>query len=115
MNQTFHITESVIRALSDDEVRATCEGLREMGLFHLPYPTVDVIVPTDSVIVVGGKAPENKFGPEHWVRITIDETCTESLISFEISGRRVYDSEVYLSRMAGKSRDGWKSVTGPFG
>lgn len=110
MNQTFHITAEVISALSEIEVRATCKGLREMGLFHLPYPTVDLIVPTDSVMTVDGKRPDKKFGPDHWIRITLDETCTESLITFEMNGRPIYDSKIYLDRMAGKHPTAWKSM-----
>lgn len=89
MNQAFHITEEVLSALSDEDVRATCEGLREMGLFHLPYPTVDVIVPANDVIVVNGKRVGG-FHADDWVRITLDEACEMVLLSFEFRGHVIF-------------------------
>lgn len=94
MNQAFHITEDVLHALSDEDVRATCEGLREMELFHLPFPTVDVIVPTDAILrnQATGKPFDDKLGPEHWTRVTLDETCEQVLISMEWRGRVVINA-----------------------
>lgn len=38
----FTIGHDVITALSPEEVAATCRDLDELGLYHLPYPEVDI-------------------------------------------------------------------------
>lgn len=90
MNQSFQIDIDVMKALRDDDVEATAKDMRELGLYHLPYPCIDLIVPTDSIIVranTGEKFPP--LGPNDTIRVTLDEACTEVLVSFQHKGRAI--------------------------
>lgn len=42
MNQLFRISSETWKTLSPEEIQATIDGLREMGLYRLPYEAVDI-------------------------------------------------------------------------
>jgi hypothetical protein len=46
----FIIDAEIWKAASLEEVQATCAGLRQMDLYHLPYAKVTVQVPADEII-----------------------------------------------------------------
>lgn len=47
MNQLFQIDGETWKALGQDEVLATIEGMKECGICQLPYPKVDIRLPLD--------------------------------------------------------------------
>jgi len=50
MNQLFVIGRDIWQTLSFREVNATCDGLKELGLYVLPYPKIDVEFTMDGFI-----------------------------------------------------------------
>jgi len=49
-SQLFIIGDEVWNSLSMEEVNATCQGLKEMDLFHLPYERVNVRTHIDTTL-----------------------------------------------------------------
>lgn len=47
MNQLFQIDGDTWKALSEPEILATIEGMKECGICQLPYPRVDLRMPLD--------------------------------------------------------------------
>jgi len=43
--QCFNISRSITNAFSHEEVNATYADMQEMGIAHLPYPDIDIIMP----------------------------------------------------------------------
>lgn len=50
----FRISSAAYLAASAEEVQATCDALREAGLFTLPYDFVDIEVPVDVAVTWTG-------------------------------------------------------------
>ena|SRR5215831_2287712 len=50
MNQLFIIGRDIWQTLSFREVNATCDGLKELSLYVLPYPKIDVEFTMDGFI-----------------------------------------------------------------
>lgn len=48
-NQLFVISHETYHSVTYEEIAATCAGLHELGLFHLPYPSVDVRFNVDDI------------------------------------------------------------------
>lgn len=46
-NQLFIISRAARMSLDPDEVKATCDALKELGLYALPYPEVDIWIAAD--------------------------------------------------------------------
>lgn len=59
--QLFIIPADLIASVAENEVEATARDLRELGLFKLPYETVDIQMPADNVIKTASGA---KLGPD---------------------------------------------------
>lgn len=59
----FRITKEAWDACTWDEVNATCEALREAGLYSLPYDAVDIEIPVDQVVNwTSSKADDEALG-----------------------------------------------------
>jgi hypothetical protein len=50
MNQLFIIPADTWERLDQEEVVATADAMRELGIFHLPYPKVDIWLPASRAI-----------------------------------------------------------------
>src|SRR5262245_30848818 len=52
MRQLFVIDPYLmgVACVSKDEIAATCAGLKEMGLYRLPYPEIDLRIPATYVL-----------------------------------------------------------------
>jgi hypothetical protein len=60
-SQLFIVSPAAFAAATEEEVKATVEGLRECGLYHLPYDTMNLRVPLDSwgtITFPPGKEPK---------------------------------------------------------
>lgn len=85
MNQLFHVSAEVLEALKDDDVEKTCEDLREMGLYRLPFPQIDLAFPCDSILrnKETGKPFDNKLGSAFTVRVNgVTEINQPAKLSF---------------------------------
>jgi len=65
-NQLFILSRELFEATSWEDVRATCAALKELGLYSLPYPSINIRVPLsldDALIVAAGgrPAPDDRF------------------------------------------------------
>lgn len=115
MNQAFYITQEVLSAMTNAEVRATCEGLREMGLYHLPFPTVDIITEFDAVVCKPDRSKyDEKLGPDTLVRVTVDMECTETFVCVELLDRnRTYGLGTEAFNSFARESDSWKNLVQP--
>lgn len=95
-NQLFQISADTWAALDPDEVRATCLAMKELGIYQLPYPRVDLRLPLDiaaytalddhngqkldyvhRLVAIGDLIPDDKhpgrlkfnFGPDSWLDV----------------------------------------------
>jgi hypothetical protein len=50
MNQLFIVGRDLLKAVTFDDVNATCSALHELNLYALPFDSIDVDFPSDAVI-----------------------------------------------------------------
>jgi hypothetical protein len=90
-SQLFVVSPAAFAAATEEDVKATVAGLRECGLYHLPYESINMRVPLDSwgtITFPEGKGPKPdprgdlrmvptgtpnqwkfKYGPQHQIEL----------------------------------------------
>lgn len=72
MNELFILPKNILNALDIEEVQATVEALKQVGLYALPYPTVDIRIAGDCAM-----RPPQKPSDQH------KEPITKGIVKFD--------------------------------
>lgn len=71
--ELFILEPGLWQGAAEEDIVATCSGLREMGLYHLPYERVTVRLPANEVMSKGGKPVSAEEGRGLFCDLTIGE------------------------------------------
>jgi hypothetical protein len=91
MNELFIISPRSIKAYDAESVHATAAGLKELGLYHLPYSKVDIqmpIRPTNTVKLPKGTPTEVFEDIIHGKYLVAEPSPEESYIAVRYVGAR---------------------------
>lgn len=67
--QLFYIPAETWRSLDPDEVRATADALKQLNLYHLPYPVVTVRVSADDLVSWYDNTPNAEKQADEIIRL----------------------------------------------